>query len=81
MLLGSRSKKRLEEPCPPWVKPPLVLVFELNGTPSTTNKGWLEPEIEEYPLIMMFVPVPDTPEVAVMLTPGILPCKTRPTSA
>ena len=31
--------------------------------------------------MLMFVPVPDTPEVEVMFTPGIFPCNTRPTSA
>ena len=32
---------------PPPANEPLLLVSELKGIPSTTNKGWLEPVIEE----------------------------------
>ena len=60
MLFGSISRKRLE-PLLPSTNPPCELVSLLKGTPSTTNKGWLEPLKELIPLIRILVPDPDTP--------------------
>ena len=60
MLFGSISKKRLE-PLLPSTKLPWLFVSLLKGTPSTTNRGWLEPLKELIPLIRILVPEPDTP--------------------
>ena len=74
MLLGSKSKKRLE-PTLPLKKFPWELVSLLNGTPSTTNKAWLLPVIEEYPLITTFVAEPEVPLWDVIWTPDALEIK------
>ena len=44
------------------------------------NKGWLEPEIEVKPRIIMFVAEPETPLAALINTPEALPFSTLPTS-
>ncbi|TVQ06399.1 MAG: hypothetical protein EA359_01160 [Balneolaceae bacterium] len=82
MFLGSISRKRFGEESdpPPMAKPLDELSLPSNPTPSTTKSGWLEPVMEEKPLIMKFVPVPVTPLVFVMLTPGNLPESERTTS-
>jgi hypothetical protein len=47
MLLGSISKNLEEVVAPPVEKPFVLFVAVLKGTPSTTNRGWLEPVAEE----------------------------------
>ena len=79
MELGSRSKNLLD-PTLPSMASPWVLVSELNGTPSTINNGWLDPEIEVNPRIIMLVAEPDTPLAALISTPEALPFSTLPTS-
>ena len=59
MLFGSRSKERL----------PVI------GAPSTTYRGWLEPEMEFLDLIITLVLVPKKPPPVLIWTPGILPVK------
>ena len=45
----------------------------LTGTPSITNKGLLDPEIEPSPLILMSVGAPGVPEVVTTLNPATRP--------
>src|SRR5437867_7429108 len=44
------------------------------GKPSTTYKGWLLAEIDEVPLILIFIACPTLPLPDSTTTPGALPC-------
>src|SRR5688572_12522134 len=75
MSFGSKSEIRLEK-APPPVKPPdpsVELKSLLYGIPSTTNNGWLFPNNDEFPLMVMRVELPGAPLEPTMFTPGTFP--------
>jgi len=69
------SKKRLDATTPPSWKLPRWLVLELNGTPSTTNSGWLLPPMELMPRSMMDVEAPGLPLEGVIMAPATRPLR------
>src|SRR6478672_7005434 len=49
-------------------------LVDIIGKPSTTYRGWLLAEIEEVPLILIFIACPTFPLPDSTITPGALPC-------
>lgn len=79
MLFGSKSKNLLD-PEFPSLKLPDAFVSPEKGTPSTMNNGWVFPEIEFKPRMLMFVPEPEIPLVWLIVTPDAFPDNTLATS-
>src|SRR5665213_4622346 len=69
MSSGLISDARFALTVLPW--PPVVEDVELSiGTPSTTNSGWLVPDSEDPPRILMSADAPGSPDCVRTSTPG-----------
>ena len=70
MSFGLISIERLEVLTPPT---PLEPPPDITGKPSTTNNGWLFPEIEPEPLMVIKVEEPASPDELFINTPDVEP--------